>query len=492
MQILQENRTTQPIYSKTLPVKAAVSFVKPVIKAERRANNHLELGFPLLAEAQRQNDIPSMIDADFLIESGSYDSGNNCYFENLSDSKGREFCAAVQFVSLPTRLDNGSQRKNAYASRKRIIEQFKSAQSQIKKEKLFPFLITPTFPNLVGKTIEQNVKFIDAVARTFRDSDYYIQTIRGAIKKTEFTNGGARERRKLKIPFNYRTFGYNFHNHYLCVSSVDFADTSKDCKKHCKSNHEHIYNYKNPKNLKLAKLYTKILKQVHFDMFQEEFLFPTESKLAVVDIRPVDLSDEGKGIAYEAGKYLAKHNTFSDLEPKELLSANNIFKNKKLISATGIFTKKNGRRKSTKVSNSNSLQEKDSSQSLDKHPSSINSKILSSIISNTPEKENKILSSILESYFDNSCKTLSLKNLGIKLCENGARELWLKILKIEFRIKVDKARKKFLERHPNAIVTDLQNKTYSEHRKSYSHLEKQVNILNKTRHLFKNSVSVSH
>ncbi len=376
----------------------------------------------------------------------------------------------MQFVSLPTRLDAGSQRKNAYSNRKRIVKQFEAIADKLENEELFAYFITPTFTNLIGKNLEQNMQFTDEVAKEFRETDYYEKTFIGAYKKTEFTEGESKQRGKQNIIFDYRTHGYNFHNHYLSATKSEFGDTSQDCKKYCRQQHNHICNRENPVNLELTKIYTRILKQVHFEMFGEELKFKTESGLAVVDIRPVKIEfdadgkiirEKSRGFIYESAKYLAKFSNFSNLEPAELLSANKIFRNKKLISSTGIFNNKKGRKKTDKTNNLNNLQETEKRQSLDKQPSSILKKTYSLINYQDSENVEKILSSIFAEYEHKNCKTLILKQIGIVLCQSGKRELWLKILKTEFKKQVDNARQRFLQRHPNAVITDLRGKTYS-------------------------------
>ncbi len=466
---LQEITKTQPINTGKSAVKSAVRF-NPAIKCRKRTDNSLELGYKLLPEAEKQNDYHSMVDADFLIESGQFGNANHSYFDNVSDKQGRLFSAPVQFVSLPTRLDSGSQRRNAYSNRQRITKQFEAIANELESGSLKAYFVTPTFTNLIGKNLEQNLEFIDEVAKQFRDDDYYKKTFVGAYKKTEFTDGEARERWKKNIAFDYRIHGYNFHNHYLFATKLEFGDTSKDCKKYCRENHNHICNRENSVNIELTKLYTRILKQVHLEMFGEPLKFKTESGLAVVDVRPVEINfdadgkiirEKSRGFIYEAAKYLAKPGAFNNLEPSELLAANKIFRNKKLVSSTGIFNQKSGRKKKEKANNLNNLQEKEKPKSLDNLPSSILKKAYSLLNYQGLEDTKKILSSMFADYENNSCKTFILKKIGISLCQNGMRELWLKILKTEFKKQVDDARRRFLERHPNAIVTDLRGNTYS-------------------------------
>ncbi len=427
-------------------------------KARKRADNSLELGFRLRAEAEKQGDFKSLVDADLLILSGEFETANHVSFENLFDSQGRRFEAPLQLVSLPTRLDMGYQRKSAYSNRKSIIKQFETSnvRENIESKKLFPYFITPTFPNLRGRNLKENFEFIEEVARQFRDSEYYKKIIVGAFRKTEFTNGASFARKKKNIAFNYREFGYNFHNHYLCVSSVEFGDTAKDCKMRCNGKgciDGHTRNRDGKQNKKLAKIYTEIVKKVHREMFNSNLEIGSKSKLCVVDIRPVDLSDKGKGIFYEASKYLSKTASFTELEPSELLSANRIFKNKKLISSTGIFNNKKGRVKRDKPIRTNTLDSIQAAGSLDKQPSSI-------FLNNPTIETFESISSILENQSNNSLKPLSLKEIGVQLCESGNREKWLEILSVEFPKQVEKARGRFLARFPNVIIIDLQGREY--------------------------------
>ncbi len=443
------------------------------IKAKKRADNSLELGYRLRHEAEKQNDFASLVDADLLILSGELESANHVTFENLFDKKGRRFEAPLQLVSLPTHLDNGFQRKKAYGSRKRIIERFDDpiVKEKIASKKLFAFLITPTYPNLVGKNLEENFVFIEEVARRFRDEDYYKDIIEGAYRKTEFTPGGGLERRKNHIAFDYRIYGYNFHNHYLCLSSIEFADTSRDCPKKCggeKCGGNHIRNRDNKRNKKLAKLYTKIVTEVHFEMFGCELEIDTDSGFCVVDIRSIDLTDNGdgkdKGVFYEISKYLSKQNSLTELESKELLSANKFFRNKKLITSTGIFNNKTGRKKASNHSKSKDLQV----TPLDKHPSSMFDK---KSITGSVESA----SSMLKIKNNKPLKPLSLKQLGILMCESGNREKWLEELPVLFAEKVEKAKRKFLSRFPNSVITDLVGNTRAEYRKDRS--ESQMRLL---------------
>jgi hypothetical protein len=445
----------------------------PHVKARHRADNSLELGFKLRAEAEAQNDFASLVDADLLILSGELETGNHVVFENLSDRQGRRFEAPLQLVPLPTRLDMGYQRKTAYANHKRIVEQFERPDiiKAIEEKALFPYFITPTYPNLVGRNLAENFEFIEEVARRFRDEEYYKKTLVAAFRKTEFTNGCARERAENHIAFDYREHGYNFHNHYLCLSSVELADTSSDCPKNCsgaKCGGVHCANHDHPKNKKLARIYTRIAKQVHLEMFGSRLRLETKSGLCVLDVRPIDLTDKGKGIFYEASKYLSKQSEFTELEPSELLSANRIFRNKKLVTSTGLFNRKQGRRKLNRASKLDALP-------LDKQPTSIFS--FDSLLSTVESA-----SSMLKIDREKSLKPPSLKEIGIELCRNGKRAEWLQLAPIEFKKQIERAKRKFLSRFPNAIIKDLDGTARAEYRRYQTDDERKRFYRVKARH----------
>jgi hypothetical protein len=491
-----------------LPLKAGQNFTEEESKAitirkvQKRGDNHLQLGFTLLEGAIEANDVPSMVDADLLIESGTPESGNLVMFENLRDKQNRAYRAVNQLVSLPTRLDSGSQRKRAYPNRKRIIKQFEreDVRQKIADRKLFPYFITPTYTNLIGRNFEESLGFLEEVAKQFRDSAYYEKVFKGAHRKTDFTSGKKLERWRLNRPFDYRVDGYNFHNHYAIVSSIEFEDTSNDCEPKCNGESckgKHIYNRFACPNKKLAKAYTDIVKKVHLEIFGYPMDVP-ESDLFRVDIRPIDLTtngDERKGIAFEMAKYLTHSQAFLELEPSELVSANRILKGKKLVNSTGIFNNKRGRIKASKAKKRNNLEVSEKSETVNKSdatllnlPSSIFEKNLSSICKKiaglseiTPEINREILSSIYEIRHE-----ISLKEIGVRLCLSGNRQIWLNILPDLFSREVNKARNRFLSRFPNAVITDLQGNLFGEHRRNYTEQELERNLISETRHVFGN------
>lgn len=485
---------------KDLPLNAsytdAESRALTTKKAHRRADNQLQLAFTLRDEAIKQKDFSSAVDADLLLQSGLLESGNIVIFENLRDKQNRPFRAVNQLVALPTRLDSASQRKRAYPNQKRIESQFQreDIREKVEAKELFDYFVTPTYTNLVGRNFEESLDFLDEVARQFRDSEYYEKVFIGAYRKTDFTCGGKLARWRLKRAFDYRIDGYNVHNHYAIVSSIEFKDTSNDCEPKCdgkRCNGKHIYNRFARPNKKLAKVYTDIVKKVHLEMFGCPIDVP-ESDLFRVDVRPIDLStngDERKGIAFEMAKYLTHSQAFLEFEPSELLSANRILKGRKLVNSTGIFNNKRGRVKACKAKKTKDLKISEKSEAnatLLNLPSSMSEKNLFSICKKiagvdeiTPEINEKILSSIFLMR-----KDISLKEIGIRLCESGNREIWLNILPDLFKIEVAKARRRFLSRFPNAIVTDLQGNLYGEYRKNYTEQELERNLMPETRHIF--------
>jgi hypothetical protein len=465
-------------------------------KVQKRGDNQLQLGFTLLEGAIEANDVPSQVDADLLIESGSAESGNIAIFENRLDRKNRSYSSPVQFVSLPTRLDVASQRKRAYPNRKRIQEQFQreDVREKIEDKKLFAYFVTPTYKNLIGRDFEESFEFLEEVAKQFRDDDYYQKTFVGAFRKIDFTCGSRRDRMKTNRAFDYRTDGYNFHNHYAVVSSIEFADTTDE-------NETKTDAKLAKRNKKLAKIYTELCKKVHLEMFGEEMQGVSDSGYFRLDIRPIDLTtngDERKGIAIEMASYLTHSHAFVELEPSELLSANRILKFKKLVSSTGIFNDKKGRQKVSNpnkrkgVIKTNVIKETDATfinrlGSMSKSLSSMSDicKKIAGVNEITPEINREILSSIYELLHE-----ISLKEIGVRLCLSGNRQIWLNILPDLFKAKVMKARQRFLWRFPNAVVTDLQGNVYGEHRRNYTDEELQRNLMPETRHVFGNPTTL--
>jgi hypothetical protein len=338
------------------------------------------------------------------------------------------------------------------------------------------------------------LNFLEEVAKQFRDDDYYQKTFVGAFRKIDFTCGNRRDRMKTNQAFDYRIDGYNFHNHYAVVSSIEFADTTDDTATEVDAELAE-------RNKEFAKIYAEICKKVHLEMFGEEMQGVPDSGYFRLDIRPIDLStngDERKGIAIEMASYLTHSHAFVELEPSELVSANRILKNKKLVSSTGIFNNKKGRQK---VANPNKAKplakikqenERDATfinrlSSMSKSLSSMSDicKKIVGVNEITPELNEKILSSIYELRDE-----ISLKEIGVRLCLSGNREIWLNILPDLFKTKVMKARQRFLLRFPNAIVTDLQGNVYGEHRRNYTDEELQRNLMPETRHVFGNPTTL--
>jgi hypothetical protein len=60
-------------------------------------------------------------------------------------------------------------------------------------------------------------------------------------------------------------------------------------------------------------------------------------------------------------------------------------------------------------------------------------------------------------------KNEPLKTYGIRLCEQGLRDTWLKYLKENIDGIIKKRRDALLERFPHAVFTDLSGKSYTIH-----------------------------
>ncbi len=79
----QKLNTLLPLLGQSLSKVKPPNLAK--IKSQKRADNSLELGFKLRDEAEKQNDVESLIDSDFLIESGQFQNANHSHVDNRSD-----------------------------------------------------------------------------------------------------------------------------------------------------------------------------------------------------------------------------------------------------------------------------------------------------------------------------------------------------------------------------------------------------------------------
>jgi hypothetical protein len=443
---------------------------KTTRKVGKRRLNQREIASKLRDEAIKQGDWSSVADGDLLFESSSKESGNLAVFENLCDKQNRSFTCPVQFVALPTRLDSASQRKASYPSRKRIQTQFQreDIRQKIEDKKLFAYFITPTYVNLIGRTFEESLLFHEELSRQFRELPYYQRIFIGSFRKTDFTCGNRLKRIEENRAFDYRIDGYNHHGHYAAVCSIEFADTTPSDD----NEDEKQIDTKLPKrNIRLAKIYTELGKKVHLEMFGCDMEGIPKEGYFRLDIRPIDLETNGdprKGIAFEMAKYLTHSQAFLEFEPSELVSANRILKNRKLLTSTGIFNNKKGRRK---IANSDKQKDLAKTAKIDNTSRDFINRI-SSMSANNPAISEKIRLSVLA-----NLDSMPLKQIGIRLCASGNRKTWLEILPDLFKTKVIEARNRFLSRFPNAVITDLKGNVYGAHRRNYSKEELERNLL---------------
>ncbi len=328
----------QPHRAFVAPVSQSFQRYEPKFKAfglaARRANDGAKLGHRLRGAAIEANEIESVIDSDLMISLSKNPVKNHAVFENQSDYKNRAFTAATAFVSSGARVDAVSGRKASYKARKALQTAFLERESDIVSGKVFPFFITPTFKNLENTDFVTNFLFLLSVWTRFRNTPYFREVIDGCYRKIEFTVKDA------------GTKNYNFHPHLLGLTTVEFADNSKDCKPNCREPHQHRNGYKVAVNVEFGKVWTNCLQLSHKEMFGCEIDL-SGLETAVCDFRKFDINDvrtvERRGVLFELTKYMAKPSDFLELEPTELLAANKILKGKRLLTSIGSFNDYKGR-----------------------------------------------------------------------------------------------------------------------------------------------------
>jgi hypothetical protein len=441
--------------------------------AVKRANDGAEIGLRLRGASIEAGETESLIDSDLMVALSKGAVKNHAVFENLSDYKDRAFTAATAFVSSGARVDAVSGRKASYKARKALQTAFLERESDIVSGKVFPFFITPTFKNLENTDFVTNFLFLLSVWTRFRNTPYFKTTIDGTYRKIEST---------VK---NAATKNYNFHIHLLGLTTVEFADNSKDCKKNCRESHSHTNSYKAVVNQEFAGVWTNCLKLSHKEMFDCEIDL-SGLDVAVCDFRKFDVSDvrtvERRGVLFELTKYMAKPSDFLELEPSELLAANKILKGKRLLTSIGSF---NGYKGKT-VFNKQRRYEDFANRELVKlvwerayrqnflvmksgtYEDCVRENIMANLENSVRKyKEiNKLERQKRRKRTDSERGFLTitqLRKLGRELNSSGVpanREKWLKLLDENLILMVADARKKFLQRHPNAKVTTLDGHVY--------------------------------
>ncbi len=446
--------------------------------AAKRANDGAKLGHRLRGAAIAANELESIIDSDLMISLSKNSVKNHAVFENKSDYKNRAFTAATAFVSSGARVDAVSGRKASYKARKALQTAFLDRESDIVSGKVFPFFITPTFKNLENTDFVTNFLFLLSVWTRFRNTPYFRNVIDGCYRKIEFVVKDA------------GTKNYNFHPHLLGLTTVEFADNSKDCKSNCREPHRHINSYKAAVNREFAEVWTKCLQLSHKEMFNCEIDL-SGLDTAVCDFRKFDISDvrtvERRGVLFELTKYMAKPSDFLKLEPAELLAANKILKGKRLLTSIGSFNDYKGRAaldKQRRYEDWANRQYMKMKENYNDNERFYRQNFLT-LESGTYEdfvKDSSLVNSmnVIRKYKEINklerrqrgkrtddergfLTITQLRKLGRELNSSGVsadREKWLKLLDENLILMVADAREKFLKRHPNSRITTLDGEVY--------------------------------
>jgi hypothetical protein len=444
--------------------------------AAKRSTDGAKLGHRLRGAAIGVGETESIIDSDLMVSLSKSPVKNHAVFENLSDYKKRAFTAATAFVSSGARVDGVSGRKASYKARKALQMAFLERESDIIEGKVFPFFITPTFKNLENTDFVTNFLFLLSVWTRFRNTPYFREVVDGCYRKIEFTVNDA------------GTKNYNFHPHLLGLTTVEFADNSNDCKPNCREPHAHINGYKSPLNQEFAGVWTNCLQLSHKEMFGCEIDL-SGLEAAVCDFRRFDISDVrtvGRcGVLYELTKYMAKASDFLELEPTELLAANKILRNKRLLTSIGSFNGYKGRAVFNKQSAYEEFVNRAFMNWKHKHSERFYRQNFLTLESGTYEDSMRgnamenLLNDIRKHKETNKLEwrrrrkrtdaergfmtITQLRRLGRELNSTGVpadREKWLKLLDENLILMVADAREKFLQRHPHARITTLDGQVY--------------------------------
>jgi hypothetical protein len=419
----------------------------------RRANETRKNGQKLAMSPKIKLDIESLVSSDLLILSG--DKRANGSLKNLVDKKGREYECAVAIVPASTVLDATYSAKKARTHRKLIADAFGAALNDIIEFDLNIGFQTPTFPNLLGFDFGQNDEYQTAVWEMFLQGKVFHEFFYAGYAKTDWTLGGKIERRKTGRAFDLDLDGINYHLHVLSINHKPLAagETGAlenrlaymkrypNSKKHTADDIRAIRN-----SLKVVKFWTHCLKTVYKKMFGKPLRIKTKSGLArftfqnvsVDEIKNYDAGESKSGIFFEIAKtasYTAKGLDFKELTPELLHDAEKTFRNKRMINPFGAFRQAVQRK--PKADAPSLVKQPTQQPEIAQH-----------------ETDNTLFDNVL------SGEKERLKNYGIRLCSMGLRDTWLNYLRINAPLIIEQRRNNLLGRFPNAIFTDLNNKSF--------------------------------
>jgi hypothetical protein len=418
-------------------------------KCRKRANQNLELGEILGEIAGTRRDVSAEVTADLLKLSG-YGKANG-ELTNLVDKQGRVYSCPQSLISANTRLDTNYQIRTARRHRKRIYEAFTSRLDEIKEHNLSVSFLTPTFPNLLGVGFADNDRFQARAWELFLQMKVFGEFFYAGFSKTEWTLGNSGECAKAGRAFDLHKDGINYHSHVLCINHKPFAtgETSSlenelaFMNKRGKGAAERKRLIRN--SLKIVSAWTSCLKKAYRELFGKSLKVNTKSgrvrftfqDVNVGEVKSYDLDGARNGIFWEIAKtanYTAKGNSYKGLTPELLLEAENVFRGKRIINPFGVFRKQVERASATSA---------DLVKQSTKQSRNTTQQISNFLFNNVLRGENE-----------------PLKSYGVRLCEQGLRDTWLRYLEVNKDLIIAKRRDALLERFPNSVFTDLSGQSY--------------------------------
>ncbi len=423
--------------------------ITAIEKSRRRARQNLQTGKKLGKVAKTQKDTAAAVTAD-LLKLSAYPKASG-ELTNFKDKNGRVFNCPYSFISAHSILDTNYQNRTARRHRKTIYEAFERHLPDIVEHKLDVSFLTPTFPNLLGVGFADNDRFQVRAWELFLQTKVFADFFYAGYQKTESTLGNKAERKRLKRAFDLKLDGLNYHCHLVCINYKPFANgNTPEIENKLLSLRKNggTATEKRPllNSLKVVSAWTLCIRKAHREIFNKSLRIKTNSGRARFSFENVPLDqiqefnpDESRnGIFWEIAKavnYTGKAASFRDLPPELLLEAENVFRNKRLINPFGAFRK---------------YVQKDS----DEPDSLLNQSTQQT--ENTPRNSRKWLSDS-----ELRGKNEPLKTYGIRLCEQGLRDTWLKYLDKNVDGIIKKRRDALLERFPHAVFTDLSGKSYT-------------------------------
>ncbi len=423
--------------------------ITAIEKSRRRARQNLQTGKKLGKVAQTQKDTTAEVTADLLKLSAHEKASGE--LTNFKDKNGRVFNCPYSFISAHSILDTNYQNRTARRHRKTIYEAFERHLPDIIEHNLDVSFLTPTFPNLLGIGFADNDKFQTKAWELFLQTKVFADFFYAGYQKTESTLGNKAERKRLKRAFDLLLDGINYHCHLVCINYKPFANgNTPEIENKLLSLRKNggTATEKRPllNSLKVVSAWTKCIRKAHREIFNKPLRIKTNSGRArfsfenvpLDQIKEFNLDESRNGIFWEIAKavnYTGKAASFRDLPPELLLEAENVFRNKRLINPFGAF-----RKYIQKDSDEpDSLLNQSTKQSENTHRNSYNS----------------LFNNVLRG------KNERLKSYGIRLCEQGLRDTWLKYLDKNIDGIIKKRRDALLERFPHAVFTDLSGKSYT-------------------------------